>query len=263
MLMGASGDYRITVASQADVGQTVTQNVESSSKQVVTVLDLAGKLVGTKTHTLLEREEWTDTTVRRDGDHATFRTECRKGEVKEDGRQEPSSFNGKRFTVTVRGEQVGIMASDGRPLDDAKLKSLQDQTRRTLRAEQKNLCVPRDPLSVGATWKLSLEQIDDCFGGLGSSAGTGSGSAVLKSVENGFATVDFRFSEGINNMGPLIFDAPVQVDGTGQLRVSLSDPLSWTRTITVHLTGKAHPRGPSEPSLVTDLHLTEVTRSSR
>lgn len=260
-IAAADAPRLIRVAVSANVGHSVTASSETSSQQTVTIRDKAGKVLRSTTTSNIERSERTDTTVRRGPDSATYRAEWRKCEREQNGRREALPLQGASIAITVRGDHVGLMRSDARPIDESTRASLVDFVRRSNRVERNNACVSTEPLAIGASWPLAKDDVDACFGGLGTPEGA-AGSGQLAAVENGYAVIDFRFSERIRNLGPLAFDTPAPVDGTARLRVSLSNPIEWTLETALHLSGSAHPRGPNQPSLATDLRVREVARSA-
>gem|GEM_PF-6275945 len=262
MLLAAQAPtYRIRIAVIPEVGHSQTVSDESHDQHTYTVRNPDGKVRGTQTGPSSSRSQTKQTTVRRAGSNATFRMQYILDEKQDEKGRTIGPLQGKTLTVTVRGDSVGIMSTDGEPVPETKRESITHVMRNLAKLDASNVCVPTGPLAIGSTWNISAEDAGECFatgGGTGESHSTG----TLTAVDGTFATIDFRFSFHLKNLGPLVFDAPAPVEGTMQTRVSLNDPLLWTNTLAWHIAGTAHPRGPSEPSLFTELRLADVTRSA-
>jgi len=255
LFIAQAPSYRIRVAVNPPVGQSQIYSSEGHSTETISV---QGK---TKTQLATDRSESTETMVRRTDSSITLRLQIAKSERESGGRRQAAPTQGKTFTVTIRGDKIGILSSDGEPLPDSIRAAMTHQMQTLMHVEASNVCIPTEPLAVGSTWNIPAESAGDCLGGFGradSSQSTGTLSAVDKST----ATIDYRFAFRIKNLGPLEFDAPVPVDGAMKLRVSLSNPLDWTTATTWHLKGTAHPGGPSAPSLFTEVTLNETARST-
>jgi hypothetical protein len=255
LLVGQAPSYRIHVAVNPAVGQTQIYSTEGRSKETTSV---EGK---TKTTLVTDRVEATETMVRRTDSSATLRLQYTKSERETDRGRQADSAQGKTFTVTVRGDKIGILSSDGQPLSESNRAAMTHQIQSLMRLEANNVCIPTGPLTIGSTWNIPAESAGDClanFSGAVFSQSTGR----LSAVDQDTATIDYRFALRLKNLGPLEFDAPVQVYGTMKLRISLADPIDWTTTTTWHLKGTAHPRGPSAPSLFAEVTRTETGRSS-
>jgi hypothetical protein len=263
LLLAQTSAYTIRVSGTPDAGQKMKVSSESRSKQLLTMRDRAGNVMHTSTVEQATREAWTDTMLRRAGANQTFRRTYEVAEIEQGGRKLVLPLQSQTITFTVRGENVGIMAANGVPLPEDVRQRVVELVRRELRSDANNNCAPKTPLAIGGTWTLTAAQTNDCFNGLGSIDGGATGSGTLTAVDRGYATIDFRYNFRLDALGPLVFDAPAPLDGTMRVRVSLTDPLDWTETESVHLVGTAHPRGPSMPSVTTDLRATSTLHAGR
>ncbi|HEY4640368.1 MAG TPA: hypothetical protein VII75_03415 [Thermoanaerobaculia bacterium] len=262
LMLAQSGTHTIRVAMNADAGQRVKATEESHVQQSLTVRALAGNVMKTSTRSDDDLEEWTSTTVRRAGTNATFRRTWTKAEHTTDGKRFFSPLQGQTVTFMVRGENVGVMASDGAPITEDARQNVQQLERSALHAEANNYCVPPSALANGATWTIAADQARDCFVPLGTINGPVTASGKLTSIENGYAIIDFKFAMKLTSFGTMELVSPAPLDGTMRLRVSLTDPLDWTGTRSMHLVGTFRPPGENE-SLTTDMRVTGTARSSR
>ena len=262
LLLAQAGTYRVHVAMNADIGQSVKVHQDATISQAVTLRDAAGKVKKTFTRDGHNLEEWTGLTLRRAGENATYKRTWTRAEQEANGTRKFSPLQGLSVTFLVRGENVGMMASNGAPISEEARQNIEQLERSRLHAERNNLCVPLTPLAAGSTWTIAPEQARDCFSELGVVTGPVTATGKLTAVEGGYATIDFKFAMKLTTLGSLEFVSPAPLDGTMHVRTSLSDPLDWTSTKTFHLVGTVRPPGQSE-SGTTDLHGTTTMRSGR
>lgn len=254
LLVAQAPSYRIRVSSNPDVGKRQIFSTDSQSKQTITAI---GK---TKNVTETGHSEAIETMTRRSGANATMRLELVRSDRDDDTGHHPDPLQGKTFTITVHGDTIGILSSDGQPLSERNRASMAHEIRTSMRAEANNACIPTDPLTIGSTWNIATADAGECLSGFESTTFSQS-TGTLSAVANGTATIDYRFSLRVKTLGPLEFDEPTPVDGTMQMRVSLTDPLAWTCTTKWHLKGTAHPSGPSMPPLFTEITASQTAHS--
>ena len=171
-------------------------------------------------------------------------------------------MQGLNVTFTVRGDHVGMMASNGVPLTDEGRQNIEQLERSRLHAEANNFCVPVTPLAAGSTWSIGADEARDCFSELGVLTGPVVASGTVTSIDGNYATIDFRFAMKLSALGAIELASPAPLDGTMRLRTSLTDPLDWTSTKTFHIVGTMRPPGESQ-SATTDLHGVVTFRTSR
>jgi len=262
LLLAQANTHTIRVAMNGDVGQSVKVHHDAVVKQTITVHNAEGKALGTAPREDDNVEEWTGTTVRRAAGSATYRRTWTKAEKVANGTKRFSPLQGLNVTFTVRGDHVGMMASNGMPLVEEMRQNIEELERNRLHAEANNFCVPVTPLAVGSTWTIGAEEARDCFSELAVLTGPVAASGTVTSIDGNYATIDFRFAMKLSALGSIELVSPAPLDGTMRLRASLTDPLDWTSTKTFHIVGTMRPPGETQ-SATTDLHGTVTFRTSR
>jgi len=254
--------YRIRVAVNPTVGHSQRLVSERHDTQIITVRATNGSVMKTTARASTTYLDIVETTVRRAGSNATFRMDWRRDETEDAKGKQVDPMQGRTFTISVRGDDIGMMSSDGRPLPERRRESITRMMRALMRLESNNVCIPLEPLTVGATWKISAADAADCADAMGEGVGVSASTGTLTTVDGDTATVDYHFSYNIANLGPLKADKPEPVETTMRLRVSLTEPLRWTTTTKGHVAVTAHPGGPQAPSLFTDVRFSDVTQST-
>lgn len=259
LLLLAEASYRIHVVLYPEAGRSIKVATEVHIKQGTTIRDGAGNVKKAYTKERVNIDEWTGTTIRRSGENATLRRTWTRIETDSDGKRTFSPMQGQTATIIVRGEKVGVMSSDGLPITDRALQNLELSEPSELRAEANNMCVPATPLAIGSVWTLPSDQARDCFAEVAIVTGPVIATGKLTSIEGGYANIDFKFAMKLTAIGAsLDFVSPAPLDGTTRLRVSLSDPLDWTATKSMHLVGTSRQPGESD-SATMELRSTSTT----
>lgn len=261
LMLAQANTHTIRLAMNGNVGQTAKVHHDAIVKQSITVHDAAGKSLGTGPREEDDVEEWTATTVRRDTANATYRRTWTKAEKVVNGTKRFSPLQGLNVTLMVRGDHVGMMASNGMPLTDEGRETIEQLERNRLRAEANNFCVPVTPLAAGSTWTIGADQARDCFSELAVLTGPVVATGTMTSIDGNYATIDFKFAMKLTALGPIELASPAPLDGTMRIRASLTDPLDWTSTKTIHLVGTMRPPGESQSATV-DQHGTVTFRIS-
>ena len=259
LLLGQANTHKIRLMMNGNAGQTVKVHHDAIIKQAVTLHDSTGKALGSAPREEDDVEEWTGTTVRRDAANATYRRTWTKAEKVVNGTKRFSPLQGLSVTLTVRGDHVGMMASNGLPLTDEGRQTIEQLERNRLHAEANNFCVPVTPLAAGSTWAIGSDQARDCFSELAVLTGPVVATGTVTSIDGNYAIIDFKFAMTLTALGPIELAPPAPLDGTMRIRASLTDPLDWTSTKTIHLVGVMRQPGESQIATV-DQHGTITFR---
>lgn len=257
---------RINPAINPPVGTTIhgSAELEVSGTSVVRAVD--GKELSTKRISQIDREEYVDTTLSKDG--AATKSKRVYGRVLhgDETGSEFTAMNGRTLVFSVKGKNIDVTSGDGKPLLEDEKIGLTELVQRSLRVEANNLCIASFPLAVGASWNVPAAQLADCYDSLGHAVKTIPGRATLRALEprNGHrvAIIEMSFIRSVDRIGALVFDAPADAAVTSTIEVTVDIPARWSRVTTTTLAGVTHPKGADAPSLTTALRATETLTSA-
>jgi hypothetical protein len=256
---------RIAPVINAPVGSAVHGAAELEIVGTSTVRGLDGKVMSAKRFTNLDREEYTDSTLSRDGAGLHSRRVYGRVLHGDNNGSAFTSMNGRTLLFVVKGKSIDVASGDGKPLSEDERGGLIELAQRSLRVEASNLCIATYPLTVGASWNVPVAQLADCYDSLGHAAKTIPGRATLRSIDlrNGHrvATIELSFVRTVDRIGALIFDNPADAAVTSTFEVTVDTPARWRRVTITTLSGTTHPKGPAAPSLTTAVRASETLTS--
>jgi hypothetical protein len=257
---------RITPIINPPVGTAVHGAAELEIAGTSTVRGIDGKELSHNRISQMDREEYVDTTLKRDAAGVHSRRVYGRVLHGDENGSEFAAMNGRTLEFVVKGKSIDVTSGDGKSLSDDEKGGLVELVQRAQRVESNNLCIATFPLAVGVSWTVPVAQLADCYDSLGHAVKTIPGRATLRSIEprNGHpvATIELSFIRSVDRIGALIFDTPADAAVTSTIEVTVDIPARWRRVTTTTLSGVTHPKGPDAPSLTTALRATETLSSS-
>ena len=245
-LSAAEDRHTVRLLELPPVGATTHTRESMDFRSSLRVVNPDGTLAGTKRSHESEVTMYSET--RKDASHLTRSYETATRESEEGVQKKAYDHQTVRFTISPAGK---VTASGS--FDPAEVKELAQTLEHGLAMDKANLCIPKTPLAVGDSWKVSPGDADLCFnffpsGGAGSS--TGKLVAIDERAGKKIARIEFTSHLLVKNLGELAFDSPAQLDQNVIIETpaDVATP-NGSFHFTGTLTGLSHPGGPSKPSM--------------